>query len=391
MPRKSQSRDGADDMLNLLKNKLPTRCILLFGEEVFLIEHFVKEIRNTILTPSTRLFNEFLFEGRIKLEALASVCETYPVMSERKLVLVRKSGLFKAEAKKKSKGDQLEGSDATGEQGPYGESDSQPDLYTPESGRDSRAKPSKIEARGDSTQKESWTDFFEKLPQYVLLVFVEDSVNRALLTTKCLEKYGIVADIGAQTPDKLIKWIIKGFSNFGKKITLNNAELLLNQAEDGMTAIRTEIEKIALYMGDRTEVVRGDIAAVVTPSIRSRIFDLMDAVAAGDKSKALLMLDEMFKKREPERKIFFMISKQAGRLMLLRQMGHGVSIDEKAERVGMHTFALSKLDKLAAKLPLQTLADFVAKCAELDIAIKAGKVRAKLALELLLAGVGIDG
>ena len=45
-----------------------------------------------------------------------------------------------------------------------------------------------------------------------------------------------------------------------------------------------------------------DIRAVATVTIKSVIFDLMDAVAARDRAKALSYLDDMLSLKEPEQK-----------------------------------------------------------------------------------------
>ena len=375
MAKKETTRDGVAEMRQQLKNGLPASCILLYGEEGFLVEHYLGEIRNAVLAPDTRDFNETLLEGRVKPESICDACETYPVFAERKLVIVRRSGLFKTAARKKTADDAEAASSAPGE----------------EDDADSEGAGTSDPAAGqeaDSRSKYEWKPFFESFPSHALLVFVEETANRTLGLYKLIDKYGLAAEMAFQKPDVLNKWIQKGFARSGKRIAPPDAEFLMHQAEDGMTALHQEIGKITLYMGVRTDVTRDDIRAVVIPSIRSRVFDLMDAVAGGNRAAAMVMLDEMIQKREAEQKIFYMVARQAGRLYQLKRMGPGLSADQKADRLGMNAFAMTKMERLAARLPAEALAKFVQDCADMDMAVKSGRIRIRLALELLIAGIG---
>jgi DNA polymerase-3 subunit delta len=113
----------------------------------------------------------------------------------------------------------------------------------------------------------------------------------------------------------------------------------------------------------------------------------MDAVAGGSCAKAFVMLDEMIQKREPESKIFYMLSRQAGRLHQLKRMGQGLPLDRKADRLGMNSYALSKMEKLAGRLSVTSLNRFVQGCADMDLAVKSGRIKIRLALELLISGL----
>lgn len=390
MAGKETARDGVADMRQQLRAGLPAGCILLYGEEGFLVERFLEEIRQAVLQPDTRAFNEIMLEGRLRPQAIIDACVTYPVFAPRKLVIVKKSGFFKANTRKKVSVDDSAQADAagtdtagsageSGESGESGEAGEAGEFSSGKQGADAAEDPV------ESSRKVDWKPFFEELPSHTLLVFVEEEVNRTLGLFKLVEKNGLAARMDYQKPDVLVKWIQKGFSVFGKRISARDAEFLIHQAEDGMTALHQEIEKIALFLGDRAEVVREDIQQVVTPSIRSRVFDLMDAVAGRDRARALVMLDDMIQKREAEQKIFYMVARQAGRLLQLRNMEPGLSADARAKRLNMNAYALSKLERLAGRMSREALIRFVRSCAEMDLAVKHGAIRIRLALELLIA------
>ncbi len=358
MARKETGRDGISIMRDQIRNGIPASCILLYGEEVFLVERFLKEIRDAVLTPDARIFNEVILEGKVSPERIVDACETYPAFAERKLVIVRKSGLFKAAAPKKN---------GTG-------SKAENEIDT--------LKSAAVDRKFD------WKPFFASFPVHALLLFVEEEVNRSLGLYKLVDKHGLALEMPIQTAGVLNRWVQKGFSQYGKRILPHIADYLIYLAEEGMTSLHQEIGKVSFFMGDRVDVSREDILAVVIPSIHSRVFDLMDAVAAGERTKAFQMLDDMLRKREPEQKIFYMMTRQGGRLLQLKRLGQGLSQDRKAELLGMNAYACSKMERLAGKLDEAELARFIHGCVEADLAAKRGEIKLRLAMELLISGLG---
>jgi DNA polymerase-3 subunit delta len=83
----------------------------------------------------------------------------------------------------------------------------------------------------------------------------------------------------------------------GKKLA-RDAELELKQRlGDDLRLIATELEKLALYAGERALISRADVEAVVAPVREEEFFALAEAVAEGDLGRALqLFHDELRRK-----------------------------------------------------------------------------------------------
>ncbi len=384
MARKEAPKDYVQEMRRQLKEGVTVSCILLFGEERFLVSSFLKEIRDKVLHPETRALNEIVLEGRVKPADIMDACETYPVFAERKLVLVKNSDLMKVSRKAGPESVKHEASSpAAVEDAADEESDSEVEaLQASGSGWDPKA------GKGSETEeKTDWKGFFKDFPAHTLLVFVEENVNKTLSLYKQIQQNGLAAEMTFQKPEMLNRWLQKGFAQSGVQIMPSDADYLMLRAEEGMTSLHQEVKKICTYLGDKTRVQKEDIDAVVSPSITSRIFDLMDAVAAGQSARALQMLDDMLVKREPEQKIFYMIAKQAGRLLQVKYMEARLSSDVKANRLGMNSYAFSKMERLAARFSRETLGHFVKKAMEMDADTKSGRIKMRLALELLIVSL----
>ena len=179
--------------------------------------------------------------------------------------------------------------------------------------------------------------------------------------------------------------MIKGFRQSRKTIHPDAAQYLVSISDPDMYSLRNEIFKVINYTGERETVTLDDIRAVATVTIKSVIFDLMDAVAARDRAKALSYLDDMLSLKEPEQKILAMVSKQTGEILKLRLLMDRRLPSSQISRYfpGKHPFAFRKLTEQAGKSDSAYLAGFLKKCAEADNAWKTGKMSPRLSLEML--------
>jgi DNA polymerase-3 subunit delta len=86
----------------------------------------------------------------------------------------------------------------------------------------------------------------------------------------------------------------------GKKLLRDAEAELKNRLGDDLRLIATELQKLALYAGERVQITRDDVLAVVAPVREEEFFALAEAVGEGDLGKALqLFADELRRKANP--------------------------------------------------------------------------------------------
>ncbi len=76
----------------------------------------------------------------------------------------------------------------------------------------------------------------------------------------------------------------------GKKMSAAAANLLMEMTANSIVTAKSDIETLALYVGDSPEIRIEDIESVVTPSMEYNIFKLVDAVTEGRTVAALNQL-----------------------------------------------------------------------------------------------------
>ncbi len=83
-----------------------------------------------------------------------------------------------------------------------------------------------------------------------------------------------------------------------KKRLARDAELeLKNRLGDDLRLIASELRKLALYAGERPQITREDVEAVVAPVREEEFFALSEAVGEGDAGKALQLFGDELRRK----------------------------------------------------------------------------------------------
>ncbi len=320
---------------------------LFYGAEEYLIKYYINAIQKLTVNEENSELNFITYDGKIDEDTIIASCETLPIFSDKKLVIVKNSGMFKSK-----KGD----------------------------------------AAGSSSKKtgnDKFSDYLKNMPSYTCLIMVEAEADKRLKLYKTISNTGLVVEFDYQKPIVLVKWVSKAFNSYNKKIDQLTASYFVENSDYSMTELLNEIDKIVNYVGDKPQITINDIESVCNKSIKSRIFDLTDAISGGDVSKALNLLNDMAALKEPMQKILFMIIRQIRmlyRIKLLRQKG--ISEEMVKKQLGLTPYVAEKVMKISRGLNLSILEKAMSYSLELDESIKTGKITDREAVELLIAAMG---
>ncbi len=358
------NKESVDRIKDQLKNKNLSKIYLFHGSEPFLIDYYVRELKKLILDGDDQSLNLANFEGKFEIDDLIDACDTFPVFAEKKLVLVKNSGLFYSKAKKNTAADEAENTD---------EED----------------RPEQTEISGNRAQ-EALSSYIPVIPETTCLVFIESNVDKRLKVFKQLSKYGTILEFKLNKPEYLVHWVTQAINRqMGKRISNEAAEYLVAVSDTDMYTLRNEIYKLASYAADREEITLEDVKLLAVPTIKSVIFDLLDAVARKNTSRALAILDDIISLKEPEQKIFAMLSKQTGELLKLRLLMENRASQAEINRYfqGKHPYAMRIMTEQAGSMSAVYLKNLLSSLMEAEASYKKGLIEPKLALETLIEGL----
>lgn len=322
-------RIKTDIKCNTFKN-----AYLLFGEETYLIDYYAKQIINAVVDEDTRDFNLLSVSSEIPEETEADgFVNSYPFMAEKKVLYIRNSGLFK---------------------------------------------------KSNDAQKKFWTSFLETLPDYVIIIFAEDETDKRNAVYKLIDKKYLAVEFSFQKPSELTSWTGRVLGSMKKKITPKDAAYIVELCGPSMQNIKSELEKLSLFITDREEITTADIEQIVTKNIENRVFDMVDDIAEGKNRDALKKLSDLKALNEEPIKIISIIFNkysQYKKLSLLK----GRPLAEICRLCGLYEkYAKNYLRQLNS-LPIEKINSVLDICTRMDFDIKSGKIDKWLALELIMA------
>ena len=224
---------------------------LFYGEESYLREYYLGEIRKRLIPAGFEEFNYHALEGKdLTAQSLTEMAEAMPMMAERTLIVVTDWDIYKL----------------------------------------------------NEDQRERFIALLEDLPEYCCIVFVYDTVaykqNKTVKKLcKAMDAHVTPIEFKAQDTSDLTAWIARRFRALGKQIDRQTAEYLIFLCGGLMTGLSQEIAKIGAYAKGEV-ITQRDIDAVADPVLSAEIFKMTDAVSQSDYNKAAAILGDLLKMQE---------------------------------------------------------------------------------------------
>ena len=335
--------------MNSLKREVVSPIYLFFGEEAYLRDKLVKRFILTLLPGEVRDFNLDLVDGKVSsLNDITFLAQNLPFMSNKRLIIVNDAQYFKP----KKKGGKNE--------------------------------------ETDTQNKTDSEDIFLKYldnpnPSTVILFIAEEGIDkRKKLFTRIAKKGQIVEFFPLRNKD-LRDWVMQAVKAEGKKINGDAIEKLLINAGSDLRQLKTEIEKLATYIGTKENIEAGDVEVLVTKRSDHNVFQIVDAVGAKKFTEAIKIIREMVFLGEQPIKILQMVGKQYRtmlQVMELSRLGYGEK--QIAEVTASHPYVVQKSVRSSRNFKKEELEAAIVRTKEFDYKIKSGQLEPNMALELYL-------
>lgn len=146
-----------------------------------------------------------------------------------------------------------------------------------------------------SDNREYLEKYFDKPSSCGVLVLVVSTWPKNTKLAKKLSGVGQLLDVGEIKANMLPKFAADcAESNYGKKFAGGGAQLLVELVGDDPGRISSEVEKLAMYVGDRKSITTEDVEKLIGHNRMFNAFAVIDAILAGDVGGAIERLRNMF-------------------------------------------------------------------------------------------------
>ena len=326
-----------------LKKQIKTRSFssvyLIYGAEQLYVRNYTEKLVKAIAGKTPSDFNFHRFAGEVNVTELAAAIYVAPFMSEYNLVIV---------------------------------SDAFFDMMTKD-------------------ELDTFTEICQKPVEGTILVISLPSNTPKKATLDAIKK--VVAKKGSvcefKKPDAITteKFIAKQANKNGKLISRAAANRLVSLCGDDLTRLKNEVDKICAYSSSE-EVSLDDINKLATVNLESRIFDLSDAVLAGNGEKAFRVLDSLFYQKEDPIGMLYILSSayiDAYRARVASECGIRNAQVAEDFGYGKRTFVLDRVMRSTNRVSTEALRKSLDYLMEADLKFKSVKVNERLYLEQLIA------
>ena len=231
-------------------------------------------------------------------------------------------------------------------------------------------------------------------PSTLLIIYWEQPDKRKKLY-KSLTKAGSLVVFDKLDASDLQAWIIRRVKNAGKKISHSEVELFIQRSmylmneKKTMEMVDNELNSLIDYAGDCNEISKEDILLILPQSIEEGIFKLIDYAISGQKDQALLMLNHFYLEGESPFGVFSLLLRQIRMLLMVKiYSARGLPAKTVATEMKLAPFIVNKILKTGKNYPIDNLWEVMIIGADLDAQMKLGEIDQNFALELFLIKLG---
>lgn len=229
---------------NDIKQENFKQIYLLYGEERYLKKQYTDKLRKALCNEGDDM-NTHFYEGKnVPVGEIIDLAETLPFLALRRVIFISNSGLFKSGGEKMA-------------------------------------------------------EYLAEPNETTYFVFTESEIDKRSKLYKAVQSKGCVSEFAVQDENTLKRWVGGMLNKENKKITENTVQLFLTKTGTDMENIRMELEKLICYCMDRDVITDEDVNAVCTNRISNHIFDMIDAIAGKQTSKALQLYYDLLALKEP--------------------------------------------------------------------------------------------
>ncbi|MBP3656377.1 MAG: DNA polymerase III subunit delta [Clostridia bacterium] len=315
------------------------RNVYLFhGPEAFIRRSAMAALEKKILMPGLESMNRTVLAAPTAQQIMES-CETLPMMSDYRLIVVTDCALLGAG-----------------------------------------------KAKDEAQESTMLCEYLPNVPPSTCLLFdAGGPVDKRKKLTQALMKMPGAVSFDVLDDAHLYKWMNQQLRPYARSMSREACETLAFTSGRDLTLLSGELAKLAAYTEGRAVITPQDVEAIATRTAESTVFVMVDALSAGKAEAAFSLLDVLLGAGEQRIGILAMITRH------YRQMAYLCAMrDERAQggqiakALGVAPFVVNRLQQQARGRTFAQMERSLALCVQTDYDIKRGAVREDAALERLM-------
>ncbi len=184
----------------------------------------------------------------------------------------------------------------------------------------------------------------------------------------------------------LILWLMSEAEEKGKKLSEENAQVMVDIVGESRSMLEDQLEKICVFLNKEKEISIKSIQQVSSELKQFNIFDLQNAIGLKDKAKALNVANNLLDNGAEPTFIIAMLTRYFTGLAKITELkSKGVADQQAARIVGTHPFYYPNYVKARTLFSDEKLVEVFRALLKADVSIKTTSTDSKTIITLLIA------
>lgn len=304
---------------SLRKGVVPSLCVL-YGEESFLLERSLNALLDRAFDPSLKDFNFNLFYGNeTKGVDIIDAALTLPMFSDRRVVLVKRADGFSAAA------------------------------------------------------TEAILPYLANPAESTCLIFVANKLDQRKKFFIELKKRGTLVEHKRLYDNKVGGFIQSESLRHGKPIDAAAGDLLFFCIGNNLQELSSQLEKLAIYVGQRQRITLEDVTAIASSSKAFSVFELARFLGMKELKNALTSLITLFRNGDDVPMMIGALSQHFRKIWRVRELlDQKKSQNDIAKEAGIAPYFVSEMIAQAKQFSISELRSLFNELRQCDISSKSG-------------------
>jgi DNA polymerase-3 subunit delta len=238
--------------------------------------------------------------------------------------------------------------------------------------------------------KKPLKDFAASPPEFTVLAFFHNGAitNLSSEPFKTLDAKGFLFEAKELKGKNLIDWLIGLAEEKGKKLSEENAQVMIDIVGESRNMLEDQLEKICIFLNEKKEISLESIQQVSSELKQFNIFDLQNALGLKDKSKSLTVAYNLLDNGAEPTFIITMLTRYfTGLAKITELQTKNTPVQEAARIVGTHHFYYPNYVKARKLFADEKLVEVFRALLKADISVKTTTSDDKTIITLLIAEI----
>ncbi|MCI2916661.1 DNA polymerase III subunit delta [Staphylococcus hominis] len=234
---------------------------------------------------------------------------------------------------------------------------------------------------------EQVNEFLEKYDgeNFIIFEVYQNKLDERKKITKTLKKTSKLAKVEQMSEQEIKNWIKNKLHENFKDIKQDALDLFIELTGINFNIVSQELEKITLFLGERTTINKKDVEEIINRSLEQNVFLLTEYIQKGEKYKAIQLIKDLIVMKEEPIKLLALITSNYRLYYQCKILSRkGYSGQQIAKTINVHPYRVKLALNQVKHYQLTHLLNIIDQCAETDYKLKSSYMDKQLILELFI-------